>query len=287
MHFFPMLVLTIPPGALSQAVVKYDFWNDSPFDDIYWDSFHGLSREVLTNQDPTACVTACTNDVNCSSFIYNVNTKSCEKLKLILVLNDVRDDAVINTSPGNRLFRYLPPAGDGFCKMDRCYYYDRTANACWKLILGEGPQAGGRFKLKDARKACQEFEGRIASLDTPERFDQAVLMLRHIPEIAPPAGDTLWKWLWVGGKRQRSNKPYMWDSGKTVSLEDRYWWKPFADLQSEKRLGGKDCLALTQSPRGGVTPPEHFRLDGANCNDKQYGTICEIQVPASVANAGK
>ena len=67
-----------------------------------------------------------------------------------------------------------------FCSMELCFYYDRKARACWKIISGDGPQRG-KYSIVDARSACAKYGARLASVDTIEKINQLNLMLINIP----------------------------------------------------------------------------------------------------------
>ena len=112
----------------ADALPVYDFWDDSPFDDIRWQSYVGersttFAPMISRNMDPDQCVNSCIADENCISFFYHRVKMECEKVKFNIILNYRRDDGRIMQYQGNRLFRYLPPGpGKIVCASGVCVF---------------------------------------------------------------------------------------------------------------------------------------------------------------------
>ena len=89
----------------------YDFWDDSPFDDIKWSSYNGItvSQVVVKNREPDQCIHSCIKDAGCVSFFYNRKTKTCEKVPFNFIWPDKVNDSRIEPDRYNRYYRYIPP----------------------------------------------------------------------------------------------------------------------------------------------------------------------------------
>jgi hypothetical protein len=65
------------------------------------------------------------------------------------------------------------------CPMERCMYYDKTTQECYKIIYNTGPQ-NGLFDFNQARAACYSFGFRLVSITTNEKFKSLAIILRFI-----------------------------------------------------------------------------------------------------------
>ena len=103
------------PAAMSQGaeLPVYDFWDDSPFDDIRWDFYkgslgHKLNLNLTSNVEPEACVKSCLANDNCVSIYYHRINRECEIMTFIRMNDFERGRPFLLKLPGNRLFRYIP-----------------------------------------------------------------------------------------------------------------------------------------------------------------------------------
>ncbi|KAL8567880.1 hypothetical protein ACOMHN_059002 [Nucella lapillus] len=141
-----------------------------------------------------------------------------------------------------------------FCKLENCFYYDRKAKACWKVLFRNGPQTYGRFSFTDAQRSCESEGGQMASLDTLEKVQQVSLFLSNIPAID-------WRLFHVGGSRETSDDPILWKNGKKVSEDPDASFKTDVYSSYNKR-NNYNCLILAPFWQDSQSIPAELSIPG-------------------------
>jgi hypothetical protein len=89
-----------------------------------------------------------------------------------------------------------------------------------------------RKNWADARQACQNACGDLASIETKEELELVVGEVGRVTEAN--------RWVWVGAKRVSGTKEFEWFSGARLKEDDEAWKRRGLSGAG----GGEDCVVM-------------------------------------------